>query len=46
MSAPRPFGHQMTSVWTKFVTAWLCLLLFGWTLIAPILLPDRVFNYE
>lgn len=29
------------SVWVKVVSGWLCLLLYGWTLVAPILLPDR-----
>jgi len=37
---------SMTSVWTKFVTAWICLLLYAWTLVAPILLPDREFSFD
>ena len=32
------------SVWVKIVSAWLCLALYGWTLLAPILLPDRDFS--
>lgn len=29
------------AVWVKVVTSWVALLLYGWTLLAPVLLPDR-----
>ncbi|RZC34240.1 serine incorporator [Asbolus verrucosus] len=32
------------SMWVKTISSWLCLILYGWTLIAPIALPDREFN--
>lgn len=32
------------SVWVKVVASWLCLALYCWTLVAPILLPDRDFK--
>ena len=35
---------SMTSVWVKFITAWVCLVLYGWTLLAPIMFPDREFS--
>lgn len=32
------------SMWIKIVSSWLCIGLYGWSLVAPILLPDRVFD--
>lgn len=32
------------SVWVKIISSWLCLSLYLWSLVAPILLPDRDFN--
>ena len=31
------------SVWVKVVSAWVCSLLYIWTLVAPLLFPDREF---
>lgn len=33
-----------TSMWTKFASALLCILLYFWTLIAPMIFPDRDFS--
>lgn len=38
------FGHNWASVWVRMVSSWLVVLLYLWTLIAPIVLSDRVFN--
>lgn len=32
------------SMWVKVISSWLCLALYAWTLVAPILLPNREFN--
>jgi len=32
------------AVWIKIVTSWLVILLYVWTLIAPVILPDRDFS--
>ena len=32
------------SMWVKMSSSWVCLFLYVWTLIAPIVLPDRDFN--
>jgi len=32
------------AVWIKIVTSWLAIFLYLWTLVAPILLPDRDFS--
>ncbi|KAI9501709.1 Membrane protein tms1 [Coemansia spiralis] len=34
-------GRSTTAVWVKIVTSWLCIALYSWTLIGPIVLPDR-----
>nr|CAG4641747.1 EOG090X07ET [Eurycercus lamellatus] len=32
------------SVWIKIISSWICLALYLWSLVAPILLPDREFS--
>lgn len=32
------------SVWVKIISSWLCLSIYLWSLVAPILLPDRDFS--
>ncbi|KAI8824132.1 serine incorporator/TMS membrane protein, partial [Fimicolochytrium jonesii] len=32
------------SVWVKVATGWACFLLYGWTLVAPLIFPDRDFG--
>ncbi|KAK7580261.1 hypothetical protein V9T40_000890 [Parthenolecanium corni] len=34
------------SMWVKQVSSWLCLGLYTWTLIAPLLFPDRDFGFD
>lgn len=36
--------HNSASMWTKMISSWLCSGLYIWTLIAPVLLPDRDFS--
>jgi len=35
---------NMSAVWVKITSAWLCFILYMWTLIAPTLFPDRDFS--
>eukprot|EP00052_Salpingoeca_macrocollata_P018875 m.155594 g.155594 ORF g.155594 m.155594 type:complete len:437 (-) comp20808_c2_seq2:84-1394(-) len=37
-------GRGYASVWVKVVSSWVTALLYSWTLVAPILLPDRDFS--
>nr|CAG4643250.1 EOG090X07ET [Ilyocryptus agilis] len=37
-------SSNMASVWVKIISSWLCLALYLWSLVAPILLPDRDFS--
>ena len=35
---------NMGAVWVKIISAWLCAGIYVWTLVAPIILPDRDFS--
>ena len=35
---------NMAAVWVKAISAWLCFGIYMWTLIAPVVLPDRDFS--
>ncbi|XP_063590022.1 serine incorporator 1-like isoform X2 [Penaeus indicus] len=37
-------SSNMAAVWVKIVSSWICLLLYGWTLIAPAVLTNRDFS--
>ncbi|QPG75677.1 hypothetical protein FOA43_003036 [Brettanomyces nanus] len=36
-----PVGRTYFNTWLKVVSSWVCYLLYSWTLIAPVLFPDR-----
>jgi len=36
--------NNSSSMWVKMISSWLCSGLYIWTLVAPILLPDRDFS--
>ncbi|CCD69747.2 Serine incorporator 1 [Caenorhabditis elegans] len=36
-------NSNMASVWVKIVSSWVCVALYCWTLVAPIIYPDREF---
>eukprot|EP00834_Sanchytrium_tribonematis_P002196 NODE_63_length_26141_cov_1.022656.p7 type:complete len:435 gc:universal NODE_63_length_26141_cov_1.022656:2087-783(-) len=38
-------GNSWASVWVKVVSSWCVILLYLWTLYAPILMPDREWNF-
>ena len=37
--------HGAAAVWAKVSMSWACILLYVWTLVAPIILPDRDFSF-
>lgn len=37
-------NSNMASVWVKIVSSWMCVVIYGWTLLAPTLFPDRDFT--
>jgi hypothetical protein len=40
-----PVGRTYFASWVKITSAWVCYAIFGWTLGAPLLMPDR-FDYS
>ncbi|KAF3936811.1 hypothetical protein ABW19_dt0203895 [Dactylella cylindrospora] len=36
-----PVGRTYGASWTKIISAWVCYALYAWSLIAPVVLPDR-----
>ncbi|CAK7894375.1 hypothetical protein CAAN1_09S02674 [[Candida] anglica] len=36
-----PVGRTYFSSWVKIVSSWVCFILYGWSLIAPVIWPDR-----
>ncbi|XP_076037964.1 serine incorporator 1-like isoform X2 [Oratosquilla oratoria] len=37
-------SNNMSAVWVKIVSSWICLLLYTWTLVAPLMLTNRDFS--
>jgi len=35
---------NMSAVWVKIISAWACCAIYMWTLVAPVVLPDRDFT--
>jgi hypothetical protein len=38
------FQHSAAAMWVKIVSSWVCIVLYGWTMVAPILLSGRDFS--
>ncbi|ODV86580.1 hypothetical protein CANARDRAFT_6165 [[Candida] arabinofermentans NRRL YB-2248] len=36
-----PVGRTYFNTWVKIISSWFCFLLYTWTLVAPVLFPDR-----
>ena len=36
-----PVGRTYAASWIKIVSAWFCYCMYIWTLVAPIILPER-----
>ena len=34
-------GRSEVAMWMRVVSSWACILLYIWSLIAPVLMPDR-----
>jgi len=43
-SSIEDFSSNLAAVWIKIVSSWLCLALYTWTLVAPMILTDRDFS--
>ncbi|VEN57091.1 unnamed protein product, partial [Callosobruchus maculatus] len=42
-SSLETFNYNAASMWVKEISSWMCVALYSWTLVAPLLLPDREF---
>ncbi|KAL2000970.1 hypothetical protein VTN02DRAFT_2416 [Thermoascus thermophilus] len=40
-----PVGRSYWASWVKIISAWVCYAIYLWTLIAPVIMPDRFANY-
>lgn len=40
-----PVGRTYFNTWLKVVSSWVCYVLYSWTLVAPVIFPDR-FYYQ
>ena len=38
---PAQIGRSWAAVWAKVITSWVAIVMYIWTLIAPMVLPDR-----
>ncbi|CAF3213841.1 unnamed protein product [Rotaria socialis] len=38
------YNNNLASLWIKIISSWLCVLLYVWTCVAPVLFPDRDFS--
>lgn len=45
VSVGENFSESLGSMWVKIVSSWVCCGLYIWTLVAPLVLPDRDFSY-
>jgi hypothetical protein len=34
-------GRSETAMWMRVVSSWVCMLLYMWSLLAPVVMPDR-----
>jgi hypothetical protein len=34
-------GRSEVAMWMRIVSGWICMLLYLWSLLAPVVLPDR-----
>jgi len=34
-------GRSETAMWMRIVSSWVCMLLYSWSLLAPVFMPDR-----
>lgn len=37
-------NYSMASAWVKLVSSWICMIIYSWTLLAPVILKDREFQ--
>lgn len=38
---PVKIGRSHVAMWMRIVSSWVCLVLYAWSLMAPVVLPER-----
>ncbi|TFK21187.1 TMS membrane protein/tumor differentially expressed protein [Coprinopsis marcescibilis] len=38
-------GRSEAAMWMRIVSSWVCMILYTWSLVAPVILPDRFGDY-
>lgn len=38
---PITIGRSHVAMWIRVVSSWVCLIIYAWSLLAPVVLPDR-----
>ena len=38
-------GRSEVAMWMRVVSSWVCILLYMWSLLAPVLMPDRCVSF-
>lgn len=34
-------GRSAVAMWMRVISSWVCIVLYSWSLVAPVLMPDR-----
>lgn len=40
-ATPVKIGHSTATMWMRIISSWVCMVIYAWTLVAPVLFPDR-----
>lgn len=39
-------GRSETAMWMRIVSSWVCMLLYIWSLVAPVVMPERCVQHS
>ncbi|KAI9628201.1 hypothetical protein KEM48_011782 [Puccinia striiformis f. sp. tritici PST-130] len=40
-ATPVKIGHSTATMWMRIISSWVCMVIYAWTLLAPVVFPDR-----
>lgn len=41
LATPVKIGRSTVTMWMRIISGWVCLVMYSWTLLAPVIMPDR-----
>ncbi|KAG0142939.1 hypothetical protein CROQUDRAFT_661892 [Cronartium quercuum f. sp. fusiforme G11] len=41
LATPVKIGRSTVTMWMRIISSWVCMVLYAWTLLAPVLMPER-----